>query len=203
MLQPESATGPGPGSAVPPPMRGVMRGIMRGVMRGTLRRFAFIRLLTLIFVVASLVAVPFLAAAGAQDTNYVPRLREGGTVFLKNDMQASRESPTVFREFRRQMRKIEQFEAVDSEDEADLIVILSGDRDVLGRGAIKNQGLPYPDGYSSTKPMILLIYDAETELLLWFDAEPWQTVGNTGGRLSHELLVKRLAVAIENEGDGQ
>ncbi len=195
MFQPESATGQEPASAVFPPMR--------GVMRGTLRRFALIRLLTLIFVVASLVAVPFLAAAGAQETTYVPRLREGGTVFLKNDMQASQESPIVFREFRRQMRKIEQFEAVDSEDEADLIVVLSGDRDILGGGEIKNQGLPYPGSYASTKPMILLVYDAKTAVLLWFDAEPWQTVSKTGGRLSHERLVKRLATALEDEGNGQ
>ena len=97
------------------------------------------------------------------------------------------------------MRRIDQLEAIDSEDDADFIVILSGDPDVLGRGEIKNQGLPYPDGYSSTKPMILLIYEADSGVLLWFDAEAWMTVGNTGGRVSHELLVKRLAAAIETE----
>jgi hypothetical protein len=128
-----------------------------------------------------------------------PKLAAGGTVFLKNDMQAARESMTVFREFRRLMRRIEQFDVVDEEDEAELIVILSGDRDVLGRGEFLNQGLPYPDAYSSTKPMILLVYDATSSVLLWFDAEPWETRGNTGNMVSHERLVKRLAAAIEEE----
>ena len=161
------------------------------------------RLFASTLVAASLVTAPFLATAVAQDMRHVARLREGGTVFLENDMQASRESPTVFREFRRQMRRIDQIEVIDSEEEADFVAILSGDRDVLGRGAFTNQGLPYPNGYSSTKPMILVVYDAETEILLWFDAEPWQTTGTTGSRISHEVLVKRLAAALEEEGEEQ
>jgi hypothetical protein len=149
--------------------------------------------------IAASLVLPFLAVGSTQDMRHVPKLREGGTVYLKNDMQASRESPTVFREFRRLMRRIDQLEAIDSEDDADFIVILSGDPDVLGRGEIKNQGLPYPDGYSSTKPMILLIYEADSGVLLWFDAEAWMTVGNTGGRIPHEVLVKRLTAALEEE----
>ena len=160
-------------------------------------------LFTLTLIAASVVTGPIPAVAVTQDTRHVPRLREGGSIFLDNDMQAAREAPVVFREFRRLMRKIDQFEVIDSEEEADLVAILSGDRDVLGRDQFTNQGLPYPNSYSSTKPMILLVSDAKTEVLLWCDAEPWQTTGTTGGRLSHELLVKRLATALEDEGVAQ
>lgn len=149
-----------------------------------------------------------LSAAGVatepqgQESEISPKLAAGGAVFLENDLQAAKESMTVFREFRRQMRRVDELEVIDKDEDADFIAILSGDRDVLGRGKITNQGLPYPDAYSSTKPMILLIYEAESGILLWFDAEPWETRGNTGSMVSHERLVKRLAAAMESASPG-
>jgi hypothetical protein len=161
-----------------------------------------IRTVAATLLLACLLPVPIGAHPQDQELEVPPTLAAGGTIFLKNDMQAARESMTVFREFRRLMKRVDRFDVVDKEDEAELIAILSGDRDVLGRGEFTNQGLPYPNGYSSTKPMILLVYDADSSILLWFDAEPWETRGNTGNMVSHERLVKRLAAALEEAGQG-
>lgn len=144
------------------------------------------------------------AAAGApgelQERRLSPELLEGGKILLKNDLQASPDAMRVFREFRREIRRLDRYEETDSEEEAALIALLSGDRDVLGRGKIYNPGLPFPAAYSSSKPMILVIYDAETMALVWFDAVEWETRGNTGEMTSHARLVKRLLTALTEAG---
>lgn len=137
------------------------------------------------------------APASAQESTLPAKLREGGAVFLKNDLQAAREAMSVFRSFRRELRRqIDIFEEVDSEEEADLIVVLSGDPDIVRNSGIVNRGIPFPSGYTSTKAMFLVIYDAATDELLWFDGVNWETRGLATQVDSHERLVVNLKAAL-------
>lgn len=165
-----------------------------GVTSPGRRACAFVILL--LFLAASSPVV----ASGTQETTLPAKLVEGGKIFLKNDLQAWSEAMLVFRGFRRELRRIERYEEVDSEEEADLIGILSGDPNVVESNAIVNRGIPYPSGYTSSKVMLLVIFDAKNNNLLWFDAVDWDTTGNVTRVDSHEKLVRRLKAALDDAG---
>ena len=138
-----------------------------------------------------LLLLSYAPVATAQEQSYIPmKLLEGGKLYLKNDLQAMRDAMNVFRKFRGVMKKLEPFELVDSEEDAELVAVLSSDPDLFTQ--YRNPGLPLPSGFATTRPMILLFYEPETEELLYMDAVPWSTVGATGQRTSYQELVDRL-----------
>jgi hypothetical protein len=150
------------------------------------------------------VVVP-TGSATAQDAQNVlsPKLVAGGKVFLRNDLQAWSESMLLFRRFRNEFKRIDRFEEVDSEEEADLVVILSADPQVVGQNDIVNRGIPYPSGFATSKVMFLVVYSAEGKELLWMDAEPWDTTRSVTSMDSHQKLVRRLKASLEEAGGGQ
>ncbi len=75
--------------------------------------------------------------------------------------------------------------------------MLSGDPGVAEQHGIVNRGIPYPSGLSSSKIMLLVIFDAKTNNLLYFDAVNWDTAAR---RPSHTLLVTRLRAALDEAG---
>lgn len=135
-----------------------------------------------------------------QEAPLPPELVAGGKIFLKNDLQAWSDAMLVFRGFRRELRRIERFEEVDSEEEADLIGILSADPGVVETSRIINPGIPYPSGYATSKMMLLVIFEAESMRLLWLDAVDWDTTGNVTRVDSHEQLARRLREALDGSG---
>jgi hypothetical protein len=159
------------------------------------RSVGFLLILTLVFTTAS-------SASGSQEQQVPlpPELVAGGKIFLKNDLQAWSDAMLVFRGFRREFGRIERFEEVDSEEEADLIGILSADPGVVETNRIINQGVPYPSGFASSKIMLLVIFEAESMNLLWFDAVDWDTTGNVTRVDSHEQLARRLRAALDGSG---
>jgi hypothetical protein len=48
--------------------------------------------------------------------------------------------------------------------------------------------------------MLLVIYDAKSNEMLWFDAVNWDTTGNITRVDSHEQLVRRLKAALDEAG---
>lgn len=148
----------------------------------------------------ALVASSPAAASQAQEVTLPPELVAGGKILLKNDLQAWADAMLVFRGFRREFRRIERFEEVDSEEEAELIGVLSGDPNVVESHRIVNHGIPYPSGYATSKVMLLVIFEAESNNLLWFDAVDWDTTGNITRVDSHEQLARRLRAALEEAG---
>jgi hypothetical protein len=138
--------------------------------------------------------------AGEQEVVPPPRLVAGGKVALKNDLQAWADAMLLFRRFRNEFEHLEGFEIVDAEEEADLVAILSGDPQVIGQHGIVNRGIPYPSGYATSKVMFLVIVDAQSNELLWFDAEDWDTTRNMTQVDSHAKLVRRLAAALDRAG---
>lgn len=153
-----------------------------------------------LLLILPLVVSSSATAAQAQEVTLPAKLVEGGKIFLKNDLQAWSDAMLVFRGFRRELRRIERFEEVDSAEEADLIGILSGDPGVVESNRIINQGVPYPSGFASSKIMLLVIYDAKSNNLLWFDGVDWDTTGNVTHVDSHEQLVRRLKAALDEAG---
>ena len=138
--------------------------------------------------------------AQEQEQTLPPQLLEGGKVHLVNDLQAWADSMLVFRQFRRDFRRIDRFEEEDDREQADLVCILSGDPGVAGQHGIVNRGIPYPSGLSSSKIMLLVIFDAKTNNLLYFDAVNWDTQANATQRASHTRLVVRLNTALDEAG---
>lgn len=154
-----------------------------------------------ILLILTLVLATASAASGAQEQAPLPpELVAGGKIFLKNDLQAASDAMLVFRGFRREFRRIERFEEVDSEEDADLIGILSADPGVVDSNRIINQGVPYPSGFASSKIMLLVIFEAENMNLLWFDAVDWDTSGNVTRSDSQEQLARRLRAALDEGG---
>lgn len=126
----------------------------------------------------------------------------GGKIVLENDLQAARDSMRLFRDFRRQFRRLDPFEEVDDDEGPELQGVLTSDPEgILGRELVV-RGIPFPSGYGSTRMMCLLIYTVEGRNLLWFDCERWETTGTTGGFDSHEKLVRNLRGALEAAGSG-
>lgn len=82
------------------------------------------------------------AAAGAQETTLPAKLVAGGKIQLENDLQAWADPMLVCRGFRREFRRMDRFEEVDSEEEADLVGILSADPNVLDSNEIVNGAYP-------------------------------------------------------------
>ena len=150
--------------------------------------------LAVVLVVSS--SGPVLGAQ-EQERTLPAQLLEGGKVHLVNDMQAWSEAMLVFRQFRRDFRRIDRFEEEGDREEADLVCMLSGDPDVAKQHGIVNQGIAYPSGLSSSKIMLLVIFDAKTNDLLYFDALNWDTAAR---RPSHTLLVTRLRAALDEAG---
>ncbi len=147
--------------------------------------------------VALALILPLLSSAPlaiAQEDHIPLKLLGGGKIYCKNDLQAVQDSMLIFRKFRGLMRKLEPFEEVKSEEEAELVVVLSSDPDLITD--YRNPGIALPSGYGTSRPMILLIYDPETEELLYFDAVPWMTRAATGQRTSYQELVDRLKVKM-------
>lgn len=140
------------------------------------------------------------AALGGQEVKPPAKLVAGGKIHLKNDLQAWGDAMLVFRGFRRELRRIDRFEEVDSQEEADLVAIISGDPSVAEAQGIVNRGIPYPSGITSSKIMLLVIYDAKNNEMLWFDAVNWDTTGNITRVDSHEQLVRRLKAALDAAG---
>jgi len=158
-----------------------------------------VRVLAITILVASVV-LPVSASAAPQEVTISPKLVAGGKVFLKNDLQAWADAMLLFRRFRREFERIERFEEVDSQEEADLVVILSADPNVIGQNDIVNRGVPYPSGFGTSKVMFLVVFTSEGNQLLWFDAEDWDTRGNVTQVDSHEKLVRRLKAALDGAG---
>ena len=129
-----------------------------------------------------------------------PELANGGKIHLVNDLQAWQDSMLVFRQFRRDFRRLDHFEEVDDREEADLIGVLSGDPGVAEKHGIVNREIPFPSGLSSSKVMMLVIFDAETDNLLYFDGVNWDTAANATNRASHTILVSRLKAALDKAG---
>ncbi len=150
--------------------------------------------LAVVLVVSS--SSPVLGAQ-EQEQTLPAQLLEGGKVHLVNDMQAWSDAMLVFRQFRRDFGRIDRFEEEGDREEADLVCMLSGDPDVAKQHGIVNQGMPYPSGLSSSKIMLLVIFDAKTNDLLYFDAVNWDTAAR---RPSHTLLVTRLRAALDAAG---
>ncbi len=142
-----------------------------------------------------LLLLSYAPVATAQEESYIPmKLLEGGKVYCKNDLQAMRDSMNIFRKFRGLMRKLEPFEEVDSEEDAELVAVLSSDPDIVTE--YRNPGIALPGNYGTSRPMILLFYDPETEEMLYMDAVPWMTRAATGQRTSYQKLVDRLKVKM-------
>ncbi|MFW6198769.1 MAG: hypothetical protein ACOC5E_02990 [Acidobacteriota bacterium] len=148
---------------------------------------------------AVLVAAVGLPAASAQVIPEAPpRLRLGGTVHLVNDLQASRDAMLLFRKWKREMGKIEPFEIVDDEEEADLVAVLTtGLEEVTGERDLLLRDIPIPDGYGTTKTMYLVVYETASSEILWLDAAMWESTGATGRQSSYEALARRLRAAVE------
>ncbi len=142
------------------------------------------------------------SSLSAQEQEYtIPaRLLEGGKVFFVSDLQAWSDSMLVFRQFRRDFRRLDRFEEVDDREEADLICILSGDPNVVGQQGIVNRGIPYPSGYATSKVMLLVIFEAGNDNLLYMDALDWDTAATMTASASHTRLVQRLKAALDDAG---
>jgi hypothetical protein len=128
------------------------------------------------------------------------QLLEGGKVHLVNDLQAWSDAMLVFRQFRRDFRQIDRFEAVGDRQEADLVCMLSADPGVIEQQAIVNRGIPYPSGFVSSKVMFLVIFDAKTNNLLYFDAVDWDTALAQTKTPSYTKLVQRLKATLDEAG---
>jgi len=165
----------------------------------TLRAFCFLVLL-LSLGVGPAAGIGPSATIGGQEVKLPAKLVAGGKIHLKNDLQAWGDAMLVFRGFRRELRRIDRFEEVDSQEEADLVAIISGDPSVAEAQGIVNRGIPYPSGITSSKIMLLVIYDAKSNEMLWFDAVNWDTTGNITRVDSHEQLVRRLKAALDEAG---
>lgn len=178
-----------------------------GVSRGLAQRRAWIRAgftAAAICATGVLLVVAPVGPAAAQDAQVrLPaKLVAGGKVFLKNDLQAWSDSMLLFRRFRNEFERIDRFERVDDEEEADLVAILSADPNVVGQNDIVNRGIPYPSGYATSKVMFLVVFTAGDRELLWMDAEPWDTTRSVTSVDSHQKLVRRLKAALEEAGGG-
>lgn len=128
------------------------------------------------------------------------KLLEGGGVHMVNNLQAWADAMLVFRQFRRDFRRIDRFEAVDDREDADLVCMLSADPGVIEQQGIVNRGIPYPSGFVSSKVMFLVIFDAKTNNLLYFDAVDWDTALAQTKTPSHTKLVQRLKAALDEAG---
>jgi hypothetical protein len=148
------------------------------------------------------VAPGSLAASQDAQVSMPAQLIAGGKVFLKNDLQAWSDSMLLFRRFRNEFERIDRFERVDDEEEADLVAILSADPNVVGQNDIVNRGIPYPSGYGTSKVMFLVVFTAGDRELLWMDAEPWDTSRSVTSVDSHQKLVRRLKAALDQAGGG-
>jgi len=158
--------------------------------------------LVAIAVAVVLVAFSSSPVLGAQEPEQTlpAKLLEGGKVHLVNDLQAWSDAMLIFRQFRRDLRRIDRFEEVDDREDADLVCILSADPEVVGQNDIVNRGIPYPSGYYTSKIMLLVIFDAKTNNLLYMDAIDWDTAATMTKQASHTKLVQRLKAALDEAG---
>ncbi len=141
-------------------------------------------------------------ATGTQEQEQVlpAQLLEGGNIYLVNDLQAFADSMVVFRQFRRDLRRLDRFEEVDDREEAELVGMLTADPDVADRLGLVSREIPYPSGLRTRKIMLFVIYDADTNNLLYFDAVDWDTRETATSRASHTKLVQRLKAALDGSG---
>jgi len=139
-------------------------------------------------------------ALSGQERTVPPELLTAEKIYLVNDLQAFQDSMLVFRQFRRDLRRLDRFEEVDGREEADLVAVLSGDPSVAERHGIINRGIPFPSGLQRSKVMMLVIFDAESDNLLYFDGVNWNTAANATTKASHTLLVSRLKAVLDGAG---
>jgi hypothetical protein len=158
------------------------------------------RALTALAIVLIVSASSPVLGAQEQEQTLPAQLLKGGKVYLVNDLQAWADAMLVFRQFRRDFRRIDRFEEEGDREQADLVCMLSGDPDVAEQHGIVNRGIPYPSGLNSSKIMLLLIFDAKTNNLLYFDAVDWDTAANATRRASYTKLVVRLRTALDEAG---
>lgn len=151
--------------------------------------------------VVLIVSSSSLALGAPGQEHVVPgRLLEGGKIHFVSDLQAWSDAMLVFRQFRRDFRRLDRFEEVDDREDADLIGILSGDPNVVGQQGIVNRGIPFPSGFYTSKVMFLVIFEAENDNLLYMDAVDWDTAANATKAASHTKLVQRLKAALDEAG---